>query len=78
MSEYTTSDMVGFALEKKPEDFKTAFADIMLDKIADAIDAKKQEVAKTYFNYEASDEEEVGDNESETEEQDGQDTEENA
>lgn len=73
MSDYTTQDMVGFALEKKPEDFKTAFADIMLDKIADALDAKKKEVASTYFNYEAE-EEQDSNTETETGEQDGQDS----
>ena len=73
MSDYTTQDMVGFALEKKPEDFKTAFADIMLDKIADALDAKKKEVAATYFDYEAE-EEQDSNTETETGEQDGQDS----
>lgn len=70
MADFTTDDMIGYAIEKKPEDFKAAFNDIMVDKIAAAIDAKKQEVASNYFNDEEASEEEL---ETETEEeQDGQ------
>ena len=54
--EYTIGDMVKAAREESPSDFQDAFASIMLDKIADAIEAKKVEIAKNYFNYEDAEE----------------------
>ena len=50
--EFTIDDMVNAAHNDSPSDFQSAFASVVLDKIADAIEAKKIEVAKNYFNYE--------------------------
>jgi hypothetical protein len=50
--QYTIADMVHAAGNDSPSDFQDAFASVVLDKIADAIDAKKIELAKNYFNYE--------------------------
>lgn len=47
MSEYTTRDAVDFALDKNASEFKSAIADVMMDKISSAIDARKIEVAGT-------------------------------
>ena len=50
--QYTIDDMINAARAESPSDFQSAFASIVLDKIADSIEAKKIEVAKNYFNYE--------------------------
>ena len=50
MSEYTVADMIGNVLEKQPDQFKSTFNDLMVDKITAALEIKKQEVAKEYFN----------------------------
>jgi hypothetical protein len=53
--QYTIDDMINAAHTESPSDFQSAFASIVLDKIADSIEAKKIEIAKNYFNYEDSD-----------------------
>lgn len=50
--EYTISDMIGAATAGSPSDFQTAFNSNVMDRVAAAIEAKKIEVAKNYFNYE--------------------------
>ena len=55
-TQLTVGDMVNAAREESPSDFQSAFASVMLDKIADAIEAKKVEIAKNYFNYEDAEE----------------------
>jgi len=54
--EFTIDDMVVAAHNGSPSDFQSAYATVMLDKIADAIEAKKIELARTYFNYEDAEE----------------------
>lgn len=66
----TVADMVNAAGNESPSEFEDAFASVMLDKIADAIEAKKIEIAKNYFNYEDAE-----DNSAEQEEQPNEDTE---
>lgn len=70
--EFTIQDMVGAISNESPSEFQNAFADLVLDKIAAAVDAKRQEVAQNYFNT-ASDESA----EETEEEQAGEDNEEN-
>ena len=53
--QYTIDDMINAARAESPSDFQSAFASLVLDKIADSIEAKKIEVAKNYFNYEDAD-----------------------
>jgi hypothetical protein len=69
-TEYTVNDMVQAAGQESPSDFQSAFASIMLDKIADSIEAKKIEIAKNYFNYEDAEDTSV-----EQEEEPNEDTE---
>lgn len=69
-TQYTVSDMVQAAGEQSPSNFQTAFASIMLDKIAASVEAKKVEIAKNYFNYEDAEENSV-----EQEEEPNEDTE---
>ena len=54
--QFTIDDMVVAAHNDSPSDFQSAFASVVLDKIADAIEAKKVELAKNYFNYEDAEE----------------------
>lgn len=67
---FTVNDMIQAAGEESPSAFQSAFASIMLDKIADSIEAKKIEIAKNYFNYEDSEDTSV-----EQEEEPNEDTE---
>ena len=76
MSEYTVADMIGSVLEKQPDQFKSTINDLMVDKITAALEIKKQEVAKGYFDTsEEGSEDSTTELETETEEQDGQDSE---
>lgn len=73
MSDDAIEDMMSHVLERQPDQFNAAFNDAMLERIAAALDAKKQEVAQNYFN--SSGEEEDDTNiEQENEEQNGQDS----
>lgn len=51
-TQFTIDDMINAARAESPSDFQSAFASVVLDKISDAVQAKKLEVAKNYFNYE--------------------------
>ena len=58
------SDLVYHAAQQQPVDFESTFKDIMLNRLADAIDAKKVEVAQIMFNNtEVEDTEELEDQE---------------
>ncbi len=58
------SDLVYHAAQQQPAEFETTFKDIMFDRIATAIDAKKVEVAQAMFNTtEIEDTEELEDQE---------------
>jgi hypothetical protein len=48
--EYDIEDLMSNAIAQKPMEFESAFKSIITDRIADAIDAKKAEIAKTLFN----------------------------
>lgn len=50
MADYTVLDLLKFSNENKPQDFKTAFNDVVRDKISAAIDARKEIVADQMFN----------------------------
>lgn len=55
-TQFTIDDMVNAARADSPSDFQSAFADVVLDRIAKAVNDKKIEVAKNYFNYEDAEE----------------------
>lgn len=73
MSDYTISDMISSAARSSPSEFQTAFNNLMLDRIAAAVDQKKIEFAQHYFSQD-DDSEEANDN---TEEDTTEDNEEN-
>lgn len=69
--QFTIDDMIRAAGNESPSEFQAAFNAAVLDKISDAVQAKKIEVAKNYFNYEedpVEDSEEEISSELETEE----------
>lgn len=43
------TDLVNFALDKKPVEFQQAFDDVVTDRISVAVDARKQEIARGIF-----------------------------
>lgn len=47
------SDMIAAAKAESPSDFQTAFNNIIVDKVAAALEVKRQEVAQNYFNTSA-------------------------
>ena len=49
-NEYTVSDLVSLSYEQKPIEFQNAFDSLIKDRIADAIDDKKLEIAQTAFS----------------------------
>ena len=57
MPEYSVLDLLKFSNEGKPQDFKTAFDDVMQDRISNAIDVRRDAVTDQMFN--GTDEEEV-------------------
>lgn len=59
--------LVQHAAEQNPSKFQEVFADAMQDKIANAIQAKKIEVAQNYFNTDQEAEAEAVETESEEE-----------
>jgi len=49
---YSIQDLVKYSYEQKPVDFEQAFNSLLSNKIADAVDVKKLEVAQNMFNTE--------------------------
>lgn len=49
-NKYTLDDLVDNTFESKPLDFEITFNDIIKDRISDAIELRKQEIAKNIFN----------------------------
>lgn len=62
MTDYTVADLVGATLEKSPDKFKEVFDDVMGNKIAAALEVKRQEVAQNFM----SDEQEESSDENES------------
>ena len=52
---YTVQDLVKFSHNQQPIDFENAFNDILTYKLADAVGAKKQEMAQGIFPDEDQD-----------------------
>lgn len=69
-NKYGIEDLISNAVLQKPIEFEAAFNDIVLDRIRDAVENKKIEVAKQLYGYESdvaddqepSEEEENGEN----------------
>jgi len=66
------SDLVFSAFEQKPLDFETAFNDLVVDRIRNAVEQKKIDIAQQMYGYQPEVEPEYEDQETEeldTEEQ---------
>lgn len=50
MPDNNVLDMIQYAVDNKPVDFTTTFNSLMSQKVIDAIDAKRQEIATTIFD----------------------------
>lgn len=50
-NKYSVQDLILHAVEQKPLEFNDTFAGLMIDRIRDAVEAKKVSIAKTFFNY---------------------------
>ena len=50
MADYTTKDAVSYALSGNSGEFKKAIHDLLTDKINDAVELKKFDVATTFMN----------------------------
>lgn len=66
MSEYTTQDAIKSAMQGNIADFKSAVNDLLIQKVQDAIEIKKTEVASTFMSTEVDEEEYEIDTEGET------------
>ena len=53
---FTIDDMIASVLDRQPETFKDAFNDLMGQKAAEAVMAKKEEVSQTMFAATENDE----------------------
>lgn len=50
MAEHSVVDLLKYAHENQPSDFKNAFQDIMQDKLGAAIDARREVIAQQMMN----------------------------
>jgi hypothetical protein len=51
-NKYDVTDLVVSAIEQKPLDFETAFNDLIVDRLRDAVENKKVEIAQQMYGYE--------------------------
>lgn len=48
--DYTTTDLIDYALTQKPVEFEQAFHSLIADKLTAAVDMKKIEVAQSIYS----------------------------
>jgi hypothetical protein len=60
-NKYEMGDLVIAAAQQKPLDFEAAFNDLIVDRIANAINDKKIAVAQQMYGYNSNNEEESED-----------------
>lgn len=66
MSQFNSADLIRHTINKSPSEFKTAFDAMMSDRMFAALEAKKQQVAQSYFNNETQEVEAKSDEDTET------------
>lgn len=59
MTDKNTTDLIVHTLQQKPIDFQQTFDDLLRDRLQDAVQAKKMEIAKNIFNTSPYGEEEL-------------------
>ena len=67
--EARVADLINFSSNQKPIDFEDAFRSILQTKVADAIETRKIEIAKSMFNPSVEQDESEEDTEEYTEEE---------
>jgi len=55
-NKYELDDLVTSAVMQKPLEFETAFNDLVIDRIRDAVENKKVEIAQQMYGYEPPEE----------------------
>ncbi len=50
--QFTIADIIGAVRDNSPSDFQTAFDALIVQKVADRVEAEKQVVAQQYLNTE--------------------------
>lgn len=50
--QFTIADIIGAVRDNSPSDFQTAFDALIVQKVADRVEAEKQVVAQEYLNTE--------------------------
>jgi len=58
-NEVSVQDLISLSYEQKPIEFQQAFNDLLSDRIAAAVDARKVEIASSLYNGETDEEEET-------------------
>lgn len=59
MSDYSTQDAVKMAMDGDAHGFQSAINDILMDKVRDAVDLKKIEVASSFMSADSEEEIEI-------------------
>lgn len=59
MSDYTTQDAVQAAMDGDASTFRSAVNDILMDKVHDAVNLKKIEVASSFMSSDSEEEVEI-------------------
>lgn len=59
MTDYTTKDAVEFAMDGNTTSFRDAVNDLLMNKVQDAVNLKKIEVASSFMSAETEDEQEL-------------------
>lgn len=62
-NKYEIQDLINASAQQKPIDFSNAFGDLIIDKLNDAVNTKKMELAQTMFAPAVESPEEVEDEE---------------
>jgi hypothetical protein len=57
----TISDMISSTIDNKPLETKEVFSELMLGKIRDALEAKREEMASSVYNTSDDDEDDIDD-----------------
>lgn len=60
-NKYELQDLIIATAEQKPVEFEAAFNDLVVDRLRDAIETKKIEIAQQMYNYEPEIEQENDD-----------------
>ena len=66
-NKYDIQDLIIATAEQKPLEFENAFNDLVIDRIRDAIESKKVDIAQQMYGYQPPDEYETDEEEYEVE-----------